>query len=251
MTSVSDTACPHAGAAGALRARRRRRRDLARPGCGCNSRRLVRAAAAQPNPRGRALLNLVLDTIDPRSESPGESVGRGVIVWSGFEPPERQREFRSEGFVDRADYAWESVHAIAESDGYGKYLGRNARQETVRRASNEKQREDRLRRCAWASGGGTWLPRQRSHLSSTSWSEWRPRGWVRRARSSCRRCGAIPGGRGPGREKPLDAPKNQPRRMSRRICGVPPREGSAPAQRGPAAIGRATPGRRARAASSS
>lgn len=114
---------------------------------------LVRAAAAQPNPRGRALLNLVLDTIDPRSESPGESVGRGVIVWSGFEPPELQREFRSEGFVDRADYAWESVHAIAESDGYGKYLAETP-EETVRRVILEKQREDRLRRLCL--GFGRW-----------------------------------------------------------------------------------------------
>jgi len=103
------------------------------------------AAAGQPNPRGRALMHLVLATIDPLSESPGESVGRGVIVWSGFEPPELQREFRSEGFTDRADFAWESVQAIAESDGYGKYLAETP-EETVRRVIREKQREDRLRR---------------------------------------------------------------------------------------------------------
>jgi hypothetical protein len=112
---------------------------------------LEAAVAAQPNPRGRALMRLVLATIDPLSESPGESIGRGVIIWSGFEPPELQRVFRWEGFTDRPDFAWQSVQAIAESDGYGKYLAETP-EETVRRVIREKQREDRLRRQCRAFG---------------------------------------------------------------------------------------------------
>lgn len=112
---------------------------------------LARAAERQANPRGRTLLFLLLATVDARSESPGESVGRGVIIWSGFEPPELQREFHAEGFTDRPDYAWQSVRAIAESDGYEKYRAETG-EETVRRVIREKKREDRLRRQCDAFG---------------------------------------------------------------------------------------------------
>lgn len=106
---------------------------------------LQTVADRQSNRRGDMLLTVLLAAVDPRSESPGESVGRAVIIWSGFEPPELQLEFRSEGFVDRVDYSWRSVRGIAESDGYAKYLA-DTPAETVKRVVDEKRREDRLRR---------------------------------------------------------------------------------------------------------
>ena len=68
-----------------------------------------------------------------------------MILWSGFEPPELQVVFRLDGFSDRVDFAWTSVRAIGESDGFGKYVG-ETREETIRRLREEKRRESRLRR---------------------------------------------------------------------------------------------------------
>lgn len=106
---------------------------------------LVELAAAQVNRRGRARLALLLPMIDGASESPGESVSRGVIVWSGFEPPVLQVIFRFEGFTDRVDFAWPSIRGLGESDGYGKYLGETS-EYTIERVIAEKLREQRLRR---------------------------------------------------------------------------------------------------------
>lgn len=108
-------------------------------------------AVSQTNSRGRRPLTIVLGAVDSRSESPGESVGRAVIIWSGFEPPELQLEFRSEGHLDRVDYGWRGVRALAESDGYAKYEADTA-EEAVRRVVDEKRREDRLRRQCRAFG---------------------------------------------------------------------------------------------------
>lgn len=112
-------------------------------------------AAAQPSTRGGALLRLLLATLDPRSESPGEGVSRAVILWSGFERPELQRTFVLDGFTDRVDFWWESVRAISESDGYRKYLGETS-DDTVKRVLAEKRREDRLRRQSDAFGRWDW-----------------------------------------------------------------------------------------------
>ncbi len=78
---------------------------------------LIALADLQINRRGIRQVRLLLETVDPRAESVGESIGRAVILWSGFERPELQVEFRTGGITDRVDYAWRSVRAIAESDG--------------------------------------------------------------------------------------------------------------------------------------
>lgn len=102
-------------------------------------------ASDQCTRRGRARLDLLWPMIDARSESTGESVSRAVILWSGFEEPDLQREFRYEGIRDRVDYFFPSVRAIGESDGWGKY---DLDQATLaqHRLREEKRREDRLRR---------------------------------------------------------------------------------------------------------
>ena len=91
-----------------------------------------------------------------RSESPGESVGRAVIVWSGFEPPELQLEFRSEGFVDRVDYSWRSVRGIAESDGYDKYLAETPDGDRAASGRREAARGPAPPPMRCASAAGTW-----------------------------------------------------------------------------------------------
>ncbi len=102
-------------------------------------------AESRANPRRRDQVLWAVDRADPRSESPGESISRAVIEWSGFEAPELQRWFSSEGFDDRVDFFFPRARAIGESDGYGKYAASEA-PEAVRAVVAEKRREDRLRR---------------------------------------------------------------------------------------------------------
>ena len=99
----------------------------------------------QPSRRGVRLREWVWEHADARSESPGESVSRAVILWSGFEVPVLQREFHYEEAVDRTDFFFESCGAVGESDGWGKYdlSDPDAAEAHLRR---EKTREDRLRR---------------------------------------------------------------------------------------------------------
>lgn len=102
-------------------------------------------ADTQVHRRGRSRLALLLPLLDGRSESTGESVSRAVILWSGFEAPDLQVVFRTGGHTDRVDFAWRSVRAIGESDGYDKYDAGTS-SESVQRLIAEKRREDRLRR---------------------------------------------------------------------------------------------------------
>ncbi|MEW1962189.1 hypothetical protein AB0269_07000 [Microbacterium sp. NPDC077644] len=101
--------------------------------------------ADQQNRRGLKRRHWVWRNADARSESPGESVSRAVILWSGFEPPDLQRDFFYEGCNDRTDFHFPRTRAVAESDGWGKYdLDDPVAAEMHLR--EEKKREDRLRR---------------------------------------------------------------------------------------------------------
>ncbi|MFC7788915.1 hypothetical protein ACU045_08000 [Microbacterium sp. MAHUQ-60] len=101
--------------------------------------------AHQQSRRGVRLREWVWEHADGRSESPGESVSRAVIRWSGFEAPVLQREFGYESAVDRTDFFFESCGVVGESDGWGKYdLSDPEAAEAHLR--HEKRREDRLRR---------------------------------------------------------------------------------------------------------
>ena len=102
-------------------------------------------SAEQRNTRGRARLRWVWEHADARAESPAESVSRAVILWSGFEVSELQREFRYEGERDRTDFHFPSCGAIGESDGWQKY-GLGDADAAARLLAEEKRREDRLRR---------------------------------------------------------------------------------------------------------
>lgn len=93
------------------------------------------------------------------AESPGESVGRALMLLFGFPEPKLQTEhFDQLGFVGRTDYYWGDVEGnravsvlgklepVGEFDGWGKYfrteltLGEDPR-DIIRR---EKKRENRL-----------------------------------------------------------------------------------------------------------
>ncbi|MBS1906817.1 MAG: hypothetical protein JST33_09685 [Actinobacteria bacterium] len=102
-------------------------------------------ASVQQTTRGSAQQRWIWQRADGRSESPGESLSRAAIEWSGFEDPELQQEFHYEHADDRVDFYFPSVRAIGESDGWGKY----DLDDPVKAAAHlkdEKRREDRLRR---------------------------------------------------------------------------------------------------------
>ena len=102
-------------------------------------------ARSQRTRRGNARLRWLWEHADGASESPGESVSRAVIGWAGFERPELQREFRYEGYLDRADFFFAKKRVIGESDGWQKYALHDP-DAAARLLAEEKRREDRLRR---------------------------------------------------------------------------------------------------------
>ncbi|MFT4219398.1 MAG: hypothetical protein QM611_02600 [Microbacterium sp.] len=113
---------------------------------------IARACAGM---RGARQLELLLPLLDPRSESAGESVSRVVVLWCGFETPELQVEFVTDGHKDRVDFWWKRILAMGESDGYEKYRGSTA-EETIARTRAEKQRELRLYRHCSTLGRWDW-----------------------------------------------------------------------------------------------
>ena len=106
---------------------------------------LIERAEDQRNRRGRARMRWVLENADARAESPPESVSRAVMLWSGYEKPELQREFSYDGFRDRSDFYFPSCRAIGEVDGWSKYELEEP-EKAGERLKDEKRREDRLRR---------------------------------------------------------------------------------------------------------
>lgn len=106
---------------------------------------LRQRGADQQNRRGLIRRHWVWKNADARSESPGESVSRAVIRWSGFEPPVPQHDFYYEGEHDRTDFYFPSCRAVGESDGWGKYDFDDP-DAAERHLRDEKIREDRLRR---------------------------------------------------------------------------------------------------------
>ena len=89
-----------------------------------------------------------IDFADPRSGSPGESIGRALIHALGFPPPALQVAFRdADGLIGVVDFCWADFALIGEFDGRVKYadpalLAGRAPGAVV---MEEKRREDRLR----------------------------------------------------------------------------------------------------------
>lgn len=102
-------------------------------------------AASRVDRRHLRRLRWVWEQADAAAESPAESISRAAILWSGFERPVLQREFRYEGARDRVDFFFASTGAVGESDGWGKY-GLDDPNAAAQVFREEKRREDRLRR---------------------------------------------------------------------------------------------------------
>ena len=91
--------------------------------------------------------------LDPRSESPGESMSRVVFAEHRIPVPEPQYEvFDSMGrFVARSDFGWEAWRTLGEFDGKQKYgrLLLKPGQTPEDALFEEKRREDLLRDLGW------------------------------------------------------------------------------------------------------
>lgn len=91
---------------------------------------------------------LVVGFLDPRSESPGESVSRVRMYRDRVPKPDLQRElYDGDGrVVARVDFYWDEFRTAGEFDGeikYGRLLKPGQRPEEV--VFDEKVREDRVR----------------------------------------------------------------------------------------------------------
>ncbi len=104
---------------------------------------LQETAALLRHTRGGLRLDMAFGSADARSESPGESLSRGVIIELGFPLPELQVTFGR----DRVDFDWPEYELCGEFDGQQKYSrsqytrGRSPEQIVI----SEKQREDGIR----------------------------------------------------------------------------------------------------------
>jgi hypothetical protein len=97
--------------------------------------------------------------LDPRSESPGESVSRVRFVEQGIPEPELQYEVYDDhdNFIGRCDFEWEEFGTLGEFDGkvkYGRLLRPGRSIEDV--VYEEKLREDALRDQGWQVVRWTW-----------------------------------------------------------------------------------------------
>ena len=99
------------------------------------------------------------DLLDPRTESPGESVSRVRFVEQGIPAPQVQFAVYDErgALVARCDFGWEEQRTLGEFDGKIKY-GRLLRQGQTSEDAvyREKLREDALRDRGWQVVRWTW-----------------------------------------------------------------------------------------------
>lgn len=125
----------------------------------CSIEEIVDAAVRVPRRgRGRAAAVLTARLVDPRAESPGESLSRARIYEYGFPEPQLQVPLVDDrGEFGRGDFGWPGL--IGEFDGDRKYratgdAGNTASEDIVVR---EKHREDRARRVGWGFARWVWL----------------------------------------------------------------------------------------------
>lgn len=117
--------------------------------------RLRDAAAQQSMRRGVRRVRWVLERVDPSAESAVESISRAVIDVAGFESPDTQVEYVTEGHRDRVDFGFAASGVIGEADGWAKYALGDPATAAVR-LRDEKRREDRLRRAGFTVARWEW-----------------------------------------------------------------------------------------------
>jgi very-short-patch-repair endonuclease len=102
--------------------------------------------------RGAARVVRLLDAVDSKAESPGESLTRLLLTGLGL-PFRCQVELRDgRGLMGRVDFLVED-HVVVEFDGLVKYEGSTGRQALA----EEKRREDRLRAAGYEVVRLTWV----------------------------------------------------------------------------------------------
>lgn len=121
------------------------RRVMAEQTSGWSVECLAAVLTDAPLRHGRRRAQRVIDSVDPASESPGESYSRAHLLSAGLPRPVAGLKVRGDdGARYYADLAWPELGVLAEVDGYGKYEKDNWKE--FRR---EKRREDSLRAAGW------------------------------------------------------------------------------------------------------
>jgi len=106
----------------------------------------MNALASDPVKRGSARARRVLDALDPRSESAGESRTRLLLPGLAIPQPEPQFSIPTESGTFRADFAWKEYKLILEFDGKYKYFDFRPTDEAV---FEERHREKTLMELGW------------------------------------------------------------------------------------------------------
>jgi hypothetical protein len=96
--------------------------------------------------RGIRTFRCVLDTADPRSESPGETLTRDLILRLNIRPPTPQVEVLSRVGRHRLDFAWKEEKVALEFDGKAKYFDFQPTNEVL---FQERLREKALTEEGW------------------------------------------------------------------------------------------------------
>ena len=103
---------------------------------------LRRTASSRSHHRSHAIFTRALELMDGRSESPGESLSRLLIIALGHVPVPQVVIHDDAGFIGRVDFLIEGTRVIVEFDGLGKYSSSTD-------LAAEKRREMRLRRAGY------------------------------------------------------------------------------------------------------
>jgi very-short-patch-repair endonuclease len=96
--------------------------------------------------RGIRTFRRVLATADPRSESPGETLTRELILRLRIRPPEPQLEVSSRAGRHRLDFAWKEEKVALEFDGRTKYFDYRLTADVL---FEERRREKALAEDGW------------------------------------------------------------------------------------------------------
>lgn len=96
--------------------------------------------------RGIRTFRRVLATADPRSESPGETLTRELILRLRIRPPVPQLEVSSRAGRHRLDFAWKEEKVALEFDGKTKYFDYSPTPEVI---FEERRREKALEEEGW------------------------------------------------------------------------------------------------------
>lgn len=104
---------------------------------------LTAACEARPNHPAHALLERSIELVDARTESPGETRTRLIMLGLGFTPvPQVVIRDKQGAFIGRVDFLIAGTKVVVEFDGMTKYA-------SAQDLADEKRRELRLQRAGY------------------------------------------------------------------------------------------------------